>query len=205
MTSGRVGIFPSRAVILAVFSTALLGLAVSTGCATLHSGSKVDRDIAVIKREKSPELLFRRGEALVRLGDTTRAVQYLTAALDQGAPPQRVLRVLLPVLIKDGRYRVAIEHARHYVESHRLDVRMRFLLGTLYQAVGNTHLAAEQFTEVIRLAPGHAQAHFALGRLLRDEGNDLIEADRQFRIYLKLQPTGPHADEARSSLLGSVP
>ena len=194
-----------RPMVLVALLLVTVASAFTSGCASTGAMGRSEPDIELINREKAPDTLLRRGKALVRLGDTTRAVQYLTAALQEGEPPEKVLPVLLPVLIEAGRYRVAIVHARQYVENHPSDVKMRFLLGTLYRAVGRINEAIDEFEQVVTLDPKHADAHFALGELLRQQGRDLIEADRQFRIYLKLHPNGPRAERARASLLGSVP
>jgi len=50
-----------------------------------------------------------------------------------------------------------------------------------------------------------AQAHYLLALVSRDMDNDVLEADRHFREYLRLEPSGPHADEAKASLLSRVP
>jgi Flp pilus assembly protein TadD len=79
------------------------------------------------------------------------------------------------------------------------------LVGTLYAAIGKPEEAREHLERVVEKRPKHAEAHYALAVVLRDGENDLVGADRHFREYLKLQPDGPHADEARDSLLKDVP
>ena len=109
------------------------------------------------------------------------------------------------VFIVSGRYRTALqlgeEELTKYPEKHAL----RFLVGTLYSAVGRADLAREHLERVLSAQPKHAGAHYALGVLLRDGENDLVGADQHFRQYLKLEPNGPHAEEARGSLLKEVP
>jgi Flp pilus assembly protein TadD len=54
--------------------------------------------------------------------------------------------------------------------------------------------AAEQFARVVRLQPGHAEAHFNLGvAFARQKRFD--EAAREFRQTLSLQPGHPSAGE----------
>ena len=57
---------------------------------------------------------------------------------------------------------------------------------------------------VLEEEPDDAQAHFALAGLLRDKG-DPIAADHHFREYLRVDPKGPNAEEARGHLLQRVP
>ena len=44
-----------------------------------------------------------------------------------------------------------------------------------------------------------------LAVILRDELHDAVGADRHFREYLRITPTGSHAEEAKGSLLKPVP
>ncbi|HMR09351.1 MAG TPA: hypothetical protein PKA88_26405, partial [Polyangiaceae bacterium] len=58
---------------------------------------------------------------------------------------------------------------------------------------------------VVRDSPNHSDAHYALAVLMRDVEQDWVQADYHFREYLKLNPAGSHAAEARDSLLKNVP
>jgi tetratricopeptide (TPR) repeat protein len=50
-----------------------------------------------------------------------------------------------------------------------------------------------------------AQAHYLLAVVARDSENDVVEADRHFREYLRIEPNGSHAEEAKSCLLKRMP
>jgi tetratricopeptide (TPR) repeat protein len=175
----------------------------SLGCATATK-TKVERDIQKVQVESTTEKLVARGKAFAQIGDNTRAEQYFAAALDQGADPKETLPLLLHVCVSEGRYRVAIDYAEPQLKKHPEDYRLRFVIASLYATVGDTHTAVEQLQQVARAQPEHAEAHYALARLLRDEEGDVVNADLHFREYLRLRPAGPHADEARASLLKSV-
>ncbi len=56
-----------------------------------------------------------------------------------------------------------------------------------------------------RAEPLYAQAHYLLAVVARDTDNDVVEADRHFREYLRIEPNGSHAEEAKSSLLKRLP
>jgi tetratricopeptide (TPR) repeat protein len=109
------------------------------------------------------------------------------------------------VCVQDGRYRVAIQYAETYLRSHPGDLRVRFVLGTLYSAINEPDPARAALSVVVDARPEDADAHFALGVLLRDSDRDFAGADRQFREYIRLKPRGSHAEEAQASLLKSVP
>lgn len=165
----------------------------------------VDQNAKKVDEERVPHKLVARGKAFAKIGDLTRAEQYLTTALEEGADPNEVLPLLMRVCIDSGRFREAITHGYAQLETQPHNAALRFLIGSLHQGVGEPHKAREQFQEVIAIQPDHAEAHYALAIIARDAEGDLVRADRHFREYLRLQPNGPHAEKARASLLKSVP
>ena len=174
------------------------------GCAATPA-AQVKADMAVMKEEGGAAKLLDRGKAFANVGDTTRAEQYFAAAITSGADERVVVPLLLTVCAQDGRYRVAIQYAETYLKSHPRDLRVRFVLGTLYSAVNEPSPAREALNTVVDARPEDADAHFALGVLLRDADHDYAGADQQFREYIRLKPRGSHAEEAQASLLKSVP
>jgi tetratricopeptide (TPR) repeat protein len=58
--------------------------------------------------------------------------------------------------------------------------------------------AQELFTAAIKADEKHAEAHFMLGQAHLNLGK-LPEAAREFETYLKLAPTGPNAEKAKSN------
>jgi tetratricopeptide (TPR) repeat protein len=180
---------------------ASLGVALSCAGAPAPRGSATDR---LPTTREAVRGLLQRGESLARAGDSVRAGQYLEAALDLGADNGRVLPLLLTVYVRSGRYRLALERAERHLASHPFDDRIRFLSGALHAALGAHARAAEHFERILARTPNHARAHFALATLLRDSCADAAGADRHFREYLRLDPRGPHAQEARASLLKEV-
>lgn len=191
---------------MSLFRASVLSLAAlaCVACGTTRS-DRVKEAERTARREQSPDKLVERGKMFASVGDYTRASQYLSAALDAGATPEHVLPALMRVYIVSGRYRLAIQTGEQYLTKKPEDVALRYLLGTLYAAVGKTDSAKEQLERVLQTQPKHAEAHYALAVLLRDAESDLVGADYHFRQYLKLEPNGTHADEARGGLLKDVP
>jgi tetratricopeptide (TPR) repeat protein len=185
------------------FVTSLvITVALSFGCS---KNGEVKANLQTFNSERTPEKLIARGKAFAAVGDTTRAEEYYAAALDAGAADKDVVPLLLEVCVRDQRYRAAIEYARSYVERHPDDIRGRYILGTLYQAVGDGKSARSELEVVVSKAPEQADPHFALALVLRDDERDLVAAEGQFREYLRLAPNGAHAEEARASLMRVVP
>ncbi|MBX3189254.1 MAG: tetratricopeptide repeat protein [Labilithrix sp.] len=161
--------------------------------------------MATFRRESTTDKLVERGRGFAAVGDTTRAEDYFAAALEQGADPNEVLPLLLAVCVQTQRYRSAIQHAENHLRRHPEDIRTRFVLGTLYAALGETKPAREQLEQVVGARPNDSKAHYALAVLARDNENDVVLADRHFREYLRIEPNGAHAEEARASLLKRMP
>jgi uncharacterized protein HemY len=158
-----------------------------------------------MRNEATADKLLDRGKGFAQLGDSTRAEEYLAAALEAGADPKEVMPLLLSVCVQTGRYRSAIQHAEGQLRKHPDDVRTKFVLGTLYAAVGDNKEARSTLEAVVVARPNDSKAHYALAVLARDADNDLVVADQHFREYLRLEPNGAHAEEAKASLLKKVP
>lgn len=183
---------------------AAVACGVLSACAP-PAGTQVRAEVQTMSRERTPDKLVERGKAFASIGDLTRAEQYLAAALDQGADPKVVLPWLLKVCIEARRYRGAIDYAENQLKKRPQDDHLRVLLANLYAAVDDPRRAREQFEIVLQQHPDRAEVHYSLAVLLRDQNQDRVQADVHFREYLRLTPQGPHADEARGSLLKSVP
>lgn len=173
----------------------------ATGCAPAAASSpdKVTV-VTTFQKEQAPDKLFAEGKALAALGDSVRAEQYLAAALAGGGDDKAITPLLVQVCVNDGRLRSAIEYAEPYVCKHPDDVRARYLLGTLYGGIGAFDRARVEYEAVVAAKPDAPEPHWALALLLRDDLNDQPNATVQFREYLRIAPTGAHADEARASI-----
>jgi len=181
-------------------ATALIVAAAGCGAATTSS-SDLAKQIQKRDQEEQPAKLLERGRAFAKLGDNSRAEQYLSGALDGGADPKVVLPLLLRVCIAERRYRVAIDYAEPHLRRRPGDFKLRFVVASLYQSIGDTASARRELELVMKSRPDHADAHYAIAVLFRDDVADPVNADLHFREYLRLRPTGQHADEARASLL----
>jgi predicted Zn-dependent protease len=184
----------------------LLGASVlAAGCGPATPAEKAQADMQTMRAEQTAANLLDRGRGFAAVGDTTRAEEYLAASLDAGADPKVALPLLLQVCVQTGRYRAAIQHAENQLRRHPDDVRTRFVLGTLYAAVGDAKDATSSLEEGVQVRPNDSKAHYALAVLARDSDNDAVKADLHFREYLRIEPNGDHAEEARASLLKKVP
>lgn len=181
---------------------ALVGSLALAACAPTPA-DKTQANLQTIQMEQSPERLFERGKGFALVGDSTRAEEYFVAAIEHGADGRQVVPHLLEICVRDGRYRVAIEYAEQHLAKYPKDLETRFVLGTLYAALGDSAHAKSQVELVIQARPDESKARYAMAVILRDAG-DVVGADREFREYLRIEPNGAHAEEARGSLLKSV-
>jgi tetratricopeptide (TPR) repeat protein len=153
----------------------------------------------------SVEQLLEVASVLEQAGDTVRAEQYLSAALQTGADDARVIPRLLRLYVADGQYRLAIDHAEHHLRRHPRDRALRLFVAALHAAVGADAPAIAHYERALRDQPGNAEAHYALAALLHHGGREPGRADEHFRAYLALEPRGHYAEEARALLLTEMP
>lgn len=189
-----------------VLTAAVLLSVAMLGC--VHADTQADKlrdDLATMKAEHSVDRLVARGRGFASVGDQTRAEQYLAAALEVGGDPAGILPELLRVCIAANRYRVAIAYAAPWLGRHPEDTKLRFVVAALRSTVGDFGAAREDLEQLVAQAPSDAHVRFAYAKLLHDQFGDRAGADGQFRAYLRLDPDGPHVEEARSALLEAVP
>lgn len=182
----------------------LLAIACATGCGPSQK-QKAKDDLAVIQRETTPERLQKRGEISAMSGDFTRAEQYFVAAIKAGGDARILTKRLLVICTNDGRYPAAASYGDDYLREHPGDTEIRYAVATVYLALGDVQQARSELTRVVAERPDIADAHFALASVLRQQGEALLDADVQFREYIRLEPKGQYAEAARASLLKSVP
>ena len=154
--------------------------------------------------DTNAKALFARGQASAAAGDMTRAEQYFVAAMNAGGDEGTITRRLLVVCAADQRYPVALDYADNYLRHHPTDTELRFARASLYAATGDRARAAEDLERVVSEKPDWPDAHYELATVLRENGSALLSADRHYREYLRLSPTGAYAETARGYLLKSV-
>jgi len=148
--------------------------------------------------------LLELGLAFAGSGDSVRGEQYLSAALEEGADPNQALLPLMRLCIKAGRFEVAAQYGEAYQRDVAAKRELSMLLSGLYLSLDQDDKAIHELEQVARDYPELALAHLLLARLLRQQQRDLEQADAHYRGYLRLEPDGAYAAEARASLLKPV-
>jgi Tfp pilus assembly protein PilF len=187
-----------------LFSAFVLVASIAACSRAPESAPPITAQSEAAERRAAAADLLELGLQFARGGDSVRGEQYLAAALESGAAPDRALLPLLKLCIKAGRFEAAAQYAESYAKdvSAKRDVEM--LIGGLYITLDQSDKAVVHLERVVKKYPEHALGHFLLARLLRDQGRDVERADQHFRAYLKLDPQGQYATEARESLLKRV-
>jgi tetratricopeptide (TPR) repeat protein len=177
----------------------------ATGCEPPAKTARTERErVNVYAKESQPELLIARGDAFVEAGELVRAEQYYALALREGATDTAVIPRLLSVCVRDHRYHEALEYGLPALRRNPSDFRLRKLIAAIYRALGQPDRARDELAKVVADQPDDASAHWVFAELLHDELHDPVGADREYRAYLRLAPTGPHAEEAKAGLLKEV-
>lgn len=184
---------PTRALLCVALGASLCG---ATACA---GASREQEEAQALKQESSAEILFEKGRVAAAIGDLTRAEQYLVAAIKAGADERKVIQPLLVACITDQRFPAALEYAEQYLYRHPNDLDVRFVAGSIHAVLGESEKARVLLESVTQGRPESAEAHYALATVLR-QGGDAVQADRHDIEYLRLDPEGAHAAQARARL-----
>lgn len=178
----------------------ILSAAAMSACATTQSASVPDQPKAVKSETLSSQELVKRGDILASNGMYLRAEQYYGAALKQGYPKAKLIPRLVKVCISGSHYNAALQHALPYLNAHPGQWQLRQLVALILIATGEHEKAKNELSHVLRDMPTAAFSHFVLASLLRDHFQDDNEAIQHFSVYLELEPTGMHAEEAQNSI-----
>lgn len=171
----------------------LAALVASSACAT--GASSRDTLPGDPLAEIEGEQLFQDGQTLAARGDLVRAEQYLAAAIRRGYPEQRALPLLMRVCIASSRLGSALQHAVPYLRLHPEDHQLRYLVASVLIGLERQDEARLELLRVIENDPTHADAHYALGVLLRDHYGDAAAAAPHLARHHELAPEGLHGAE----------
>lgn len=145
--------------------------------------------------------LFRLGVATEEAGDSIRAEQYYSAAIERGHPETEAIPAILRVCVRASRYGDALDHAEPYLVRHPEEWSLRALVASIYMALDQPAEAERHLELVIAMAPEQPSGHYLMGVLARDSLHDRARARGYFARYLELAPDGEHAGEARLELM----
>jgi tetratricopeptide (TPR) repeat protein len=172
-------------------------VAILLACGCHQARSAVRRSESDSLSLISAEELFRIGLFHARRGDLLRAEQYLNAAREHGHDEAATVYWLVRVCVSAGRFRSALRHSASYLRDHPDNWRLRVVVASIHEALGDFHEAQLNLERVVASKPGEALAHYKLALLYHRQTPLPERAGPHLRAYLELAPEGPHAAEAR--------
>jgi len=167
-------------------------LCLSIGCA----GAAEQPDHAKTPVEHHADELFQRGQTYAERGDSIRAEQYLSLALETGYDEHDVVPLLMQACVASGRLRTALNYAEPYLRTYPDEQALRFLVANLYVALDEPTKAYRELERVLSAVPDHAPSHYLMAVVSWESFDDAGAARQHFQHYLKLEARGPHAAEA---------
>jgi tetratricopeptide (TPR) repeat protein len=184
---------PSTALLCAAFLGVSLG-----GCQRLALRQRVPLE-KQLPRITSEEL-FQIGLLQAGRGDLLRAEQYLIAARNQGYDESAVVYWLVRVCVSAGRYHSALGHAARYLRAHPSNWRLRLVVASIHEALGDLPRAQAELESIVDAEPDRALPRYRLAMVYRQRSLNHEHAARHLAAYLDLRPNGPHAAEVRTML-----
>lgn len=152
----------------------------------------------------SPEQLFEIALLQAQHGDLLRAEQYLTAAQQRGYDQALTTYWLVRVCISAGRYHSALRHAVQRLDRNPYEWRLRLVVASIYEALGDLERAQRELENVVHSRPGEPLPRYRLAILYSEDPELSERASEHLSRYLALEPHGAHAEEARA-MLGAPP
>lgn len=141
--------------------------------------------------------LFELGQQADASGDSIRAEQYYSAALERGYPESAVVPAILAVCIRASRFGDALDHAEPYLARHPEEWALHALVASIYLGLDQPTEALRHLALALEVAPDEPSPHYLMAVLARDGLADLGLAAEHWARYLELAPDGEHAAEAR--------
>jgi tetratricopeptide (TPR) repeat protein len=178
--------------------SAFCAVTLAAGChhAAVRRAADTTPDLPAITADE----LFRIGLFQAGRGDLLRAEQYLSAARNLGHGGPTVVYWLVRVCVAAGRFQSALRHAAQYLRDDPANWRLRFVVASIHEALGDLEAARIELEEIVKAEPGSPLPHYRLAMLYSRESFGAQHAATHFRTYLALDPTGPHAAEAATLL-----
>lgn len=181
----------------AVFFAASLGMVI-VGCQ--HAAARGGVEIADRLPSITAEELFQVALLRARQGDLLRAEQYLTAARSQGYDERETVYWLVRVCIAAGRYHSALGHAARHLRDDPANWRLRFVVASLHEALGEDDEARAELEHIVVAEPTSPLPRYRLAMLYGQRRGEMGNAIPHLEAYLALDPAGSHAAEVAALL-----
>src|ERR1700691_3226675 len=134
----------------------------------------------------------------------TKAMEEYRMAIEADPSSEFLTSALAELYVKTGRIRDAVLEAQDIIKRDPNNIEAHKLLGRIYlRSLGDMpgsgngsdnvlKLAIEQYEQIVKIEPSNVDDHLLLGRLYR-LNNDLIKAEAELKIAVKLDPDSEEA------------
>jgi Flp pilus assembly protein TadD len=174
----------------------LVGVVVFSACANV----RLDRStVDSIPSWTAPQL-FEVALFHVEQGDFFRAEQYLVAARSLGYDNAATTYWLVRACVSASRYHSALRHAEEHLRHNPSNWRLRLVVASLHEALGELEHARRELMIVVRSDPERPLPHYRIGMLDVAVPEKREAARAHLEEYLALAPHGFYAEEVRAAL-----
>ncbi len=175
-------------------------LLLSLGCGCHQTAVRRQDAEEVALSGLSSDELFEIALFQARRGDFLRAEQYLSAARQEGHSEFEVVYWLVRVCVSAGRFHSALAHASEHLRAHPSNWRLRLVVASIHEALGDLWSAQLQLESIVDAEPNRPLPRYRLAMLYRRLHAVSERAVPHLKAYLALEPDGPHAAEVRMVL-----
>ena len=132
--------------------------------------------------------------------DVQKQIGHLQSVLKDDPKNLKALIQLGNAYFDSGQFDRAIETYSKAlgVDPNNADVRTD--LGIMYRRKGEFDRAIAEFKKAAEIDPRHANSRYNLGIVLLHDKGDIKGAIKAWEDYLKIQPTGPRAENIRNQM-----
>jgi tetratricopeptide (TPR) repeat protein len=132
--------------------------------------------------------------------DIQKQIGPLLSILKDDPKNLKALIELGNVYFDGGQFDKAIDTYSKALEINPKNADIRTDMGIMYRRKGNFDRAIEEFKKAAEDDPRHVNSRYNLGIVYLHDKGDLKAAIKAWEDYLKVEPTGPRADNIRNQM-----
>jgi putative PEP-CTERM system TPR-repeat lipoprotein len=151
--------------------------------------------------EASPDVRILLGQTLIRTGELEFAQVEFTKALEEGAPPARVLPGLAEALVLQGQYRrLVTTYGDASLDDQEAQAAFKTHVAAAWAYLGDVPRAESALALALKAVPGHAGASVLKARMLAGRGQ-AGEAEKLADEVVAVHPGSAEAWQLKGELL----
>jgi len=132
--------------------------------------------------------------------DAQKQIDFLQSVLKDDPKNLKALIQLGNAYFDSGQFDRAVAAYSKALEIDPNNADVRTDLGTMYRRKGDYDRAIAEFKKAAEIDPKHVNSRYNLGIVLLHDKGDIKGAIKAWEDYLKVQPTGPRAENIRNQM-----